>query len=295
MNNGVNNTNSNLYNNHNMVGSQVNYNNQATNTSSPVISTPINNKDVQEVKFIKQKSKIAPFLFFIILILIAYIGYSYLTNKNLIENLTYNCTPISSASEEKKLDINSTLVKSLYEKVETNIREDVAQPEWNDTMKMYLAYRQITDDKKYESNCNLFNQSSMDSYTCSGNFIPLAFKQEELELQWKKLYGEHTPFTFADIKLDYDCIGGYQYIPERKEYVQGYCSSEKATSLRANKNLVEAISNGNTIILKEEVKYTGIEGIEVPNYLKSGYYYYNFRLDMNYNYVLVSRTYQPKY
>lgn len=294
MNNGANNTKSNLYNNQNMVGSQVNYSNQVVNTNPPVTSIPIN-KDVQEVKIIKKKSKVAPFLFFVILILLAYIGYSYLTNKSTIENLTYNCTPISSANEEKKLDINSTLVESLYEKVETNIREDVAQPEWNDTMRRYLAYRQITDDKKYESNCNLFDQSSMDPYTCTGTFIPLAFKQEELELQWKKLYGENTPFTHGNIKLDYDCIGGYQYIPDRKEYVQGNCGSEKATSLKATKNLVEATSNGNTIILKEEVKYSGIEGIEVPNYLKSGYYYYNFRLDMNYNYVLVSRTYQAKY
>ena len=35
--------------------------------------------------------------------------------------------------------------------------------------------------------------------------------------------------------------------------------------------------------------------MELPSYLKNGKYYYTFRLDMNYNFVLVSKTYEDKY
>lgn len=279
--------------------SQTNNSTASNGNGAPTITTAIEpeSKEAPNVQFITKKSKVTPVLFIIVLILIGYILYSSLNNKSLVQNLTYNCTPISSASDEKKLDLDSTIVKDLYSKVYTNVREDVAQPEWNDTMKLYLAYRQLTDDKKYDSNCNLFNQQAMNSYTCvvSASFIPKAFKQSDLELEWKKLFGEKTPITFNNIKLDYDCIGGYQYIADREEYVQGYCESNKAISVKATKKLLEATSNGNTIILKEEVNYSQTGNGDVPEYLKNGTYYYTFRLDMNYNYVLVSKTYQSKY
>ena len=288
-----------------MPQTQSNQTSKANNSTTqngndtPVITAVIEpeSKEAPNVQFITKKSKVTPVLFMIVLILIGYILYSSLNNKALVQNLTYNCTPISSASDEKKLDLDSTLVKDLYSKVYTNVREDVAQPEWNDTMKLYLAYRQLTDDKKYDSNCNLFNQQAMNSYTCvvSTSFVPKAFKQSDLELEWKKLFGEKTPITFNNIKLDYDCIGGYQYIADREEYVQGYCESNKAISVKATKKLLEATSNGNTIILKEEVNYSQAGNGDVPEYLKNGTYYYTFRLDMNYNYVLVSKTYQSKY
>lgn len=261
------------------------------NTNQPL------NRNVQDVKIIKQKSKLTPILFILLLLLGAYTLYSNLDNKKIIENLTYNCTPISSKNEDSSLDINSTLVKDLYSKVYTTVREDVAQPEWNDTMRIYLAYRQITENKKYDSNCNLFNQNAMPSYSCevTTDFVPKAFKQSDLEIEWKKLYGENTPLAFTNIKLDYDCIGGYQYIADRQEYVQGRCSASKASKVKATKKLESATSNGNTITLKESVTYEGTDSSEVADYLKSGYYYYNFRLDMNYNYVLVNRTYEPNY
>lgn len=279
--------------------SQTNNSTAPNGNAAPTINTVIEteSKEAPNVQFITKKSKVTPVLFIIVLILIGYILYSSLNNKSLVRNLTYNCTPIRSASDEKKLDLDSTIVKDLYSKVYTNVREDVAQPEWNDAMKLYLAYRQLTDSKKYDSNCNLFNQQAMNSYTCvvSTSFVPKAFKQSDLELEWKKLFGEKTPITFSNIKLDYDCIGGYQYIADREEYVQGYCESNKAISVKATKKLVEATSNGNTIILKEEVNYSQTGNGDVPEYLKNGTYYYTFRLDMNYNYVLVSKTYQSKY
>ena len=49
-------------------------------------------------------------------------------------------------------------------------------------MKLYLAYRQILETEKYDSNCNLFSQTSMEPYTCevSTLFVPKAFKEETL-------------------------------------------------------------------------------------------------------------------
>lgn len=306
-NNGVNNNqinpntnasiNQNMANTNMSVQQIINQQSTSNQTQNNINTAQPLNRNVQDVKIIKQKSKLTPILFILLLLLGAYTLYSNLDNKKIIENLTYNCTPISSKNEDSSLDINSTLVKDLYSKVYTTVREDVAQPEWNDTMRIYLAYRQITENKKYDSNCNLFDQNAMPSYSCevTTDFVPKAFKQSDLEIEWKKLYGENTPLTFTNIKLDYDCIGGYQYIADRQEYVQGRCSANKASKVKATKKLESATSNGNTITLKESVTYEGTDSGEVADYLKSGYYYYNFRLDMNYNYVLVNRTYEPNY
>ena len=55
----------------------------------------------------------------------------------------------------------------------------------------------------------------------------------------EKLYGENTPLTFTNIKLDYDCIGGYQYIADTQEYVQGRCSANKPSKVKATKKSVK--------------------------------------------------------
>lgn len=246
----------------------------------------------------KKKTSMVPLLLIIILGLAFYIVYSTKTYNSRIENLTYNCTPVTASKEDVELDLDSTLVVDLYNKVATNIREDIAQPEFNDNMKLYLAYRQIPEEAKYDTNCNLFSKTAMEPYTCevSTKFKPKAFKEETLILQWKKLFGEKTDVPLANIRLgEHSCIGGYQYISKRGEFVQGLCGTNTATSYKVTKTLTKATSNRNTIILTEDVKYHEAEKMSLPETLKSGTYYYTFRLDMNYNYVFVSKTFKTKY
>lgn len=245
----------------------------------------------------KLPTKVLVFPFIIIVILIGVIIYLVLSNNRSIQELRFECSPISSSSTEKKIDINSTIVQDLYNKVKTNIREDIAQPEWNDKMRIYLAYRQITENNKYDSNCNLFDSNKMEPYTCfqSSTFSPLAFTADTLRHEWKMLYGEDTEMPLINVKLENSCIGGYEYIPKRDEYVQGYCEYQAAPLIKVNKKLVEASVIRNTLILKEEVRYIENEKINLPSYLVSGDYYYTFKLDMNYNYVFVSKKYNDKY
>lgn len=250
---------------------------------------------------VTKKKKGGGLTFILLLICVGlggYIYYSSNSHKAQIDKLNYNCTPVLASKEETKLDVNSTLVKTLYSKVETNIREDIAQPEFNDNMKLYLAYRQVLDSDKYDSNCNAFSSTAMEPLICdpnNSNFVPKAFKPEKLELAYKKLFGENATFQLANIQLGRSCIGGYQYIESRNEYVQGRCTQQNSTFYTANKKIIEATSSRNRIVLKEEVKYGQSEGVELPSYLKNGYYYYIFRLDLDYNYVLVSKTYESKY
>ena len=245
----------------------------------------------------KQKINITAILVFILILLIGYIVYTSMSNQKLIASLRYNCTPINSSEKEKELDLNSTLVKDLYSKVETNIREDIANPNFDDAMKLYLAYRQVKDKDKYDTKCDSFSATSMEPYTCevSTKFVPKAFKEETLIQEVKKLYGENTNIPLKNIQLGQSCIVGYQYIPERKEFVEGYCGKNIAISFKATKKLTKAVSTGNTIILTEQVKYHANEKMELPASLQSGTYIYVFRLDINYNYVLVSKTYESKY
>ena len=219
------------------------------------------------------------------------------SNRQKLAEINYNCTPVASSGKETPLDINSTIVKNLYSKVATTIWEDVAQPEFNEELKLYLAYRQILEKDKYDSNCNLFNNVTMEPYTCtvSASFVPKAFKKETLEQKLKELYGEDTFFNMRNIQLGNNCLIGYQYIAQRGEFVEGFCNEMMTTSYRVEKKLVSAVSTQNTIILEEEVKYSSSSGRDLPVSLKNGTYYYTFRLDMNYNYVLFSKTYESKY
>ena len=260
-------------------------------TPQPVIQTP---PPIEQNT--KKKRSLTPILLLVILVLAFLLIYTHNNNQKVIANIKYNCTPITS-KEETKLDLNSTLVKDLYSKVQTNIREDIANPEFNDTMQLYLAYRQIKEIDKYDSNCNQFSNTKMEPFTCeeTTKFMPKAFKEETLIQEIKKLYGEETNIPLKNIQLGSSCVVGYQYIEERKEFVEGYCKQNVATSYKVTKELKSATSTRNTIVLKEEVKYHENEKLKLPEYLKSGIYTYTFRLDMNYNYVLVDRTYKSKY
>lgn len=285
-NNQVNNQNNAVY-----TGSNIQ--NQAQVTSMPVTNNVVDNNTPPK----KKGHGCILFLLLIIVLLAGGCYFLYYNFQNYIQQLRFNCTPVSSYDEDKELDINSTLVQSLYNKVSTNIKEDYAQPNFDDTMRLYLAYRQVLDKDKYESNCNMFDNSKMEPYICedSNTFTPKAFKSSTLILEYKKLFGEESNVNLNDIKLTYTCIGGYQYIEGRDEYVQGLCTEQSAITFKVDKKLVKAITNGNTIILTEEVKYHSSEKMDLPDYLKSGNYIYTFRLDVNYNYVLVSKLYDSKY
>ena len=245
----------------------------------------------------KKRKSIVPLFLLIILLMGGYIYYITKSYRAEINQINYNCTPITSSKDEVKLDVNSTLVRDLYLKVSTSIREDIAEPYFNDSMRLYLAYRQILETQKYETDCKYFSPYGMEPFSCevSAKFVPKGFREDTLVREIKKLYGESTEIPLANIQLGTSCIGGYQYIPAQHEFVQGICSQENATSFTVDKKVVEAVSNRNTIIIKEEVKYHENEKMSLPAYLKNGYYYYTFRLDLNYNYVLVSKTYESKY
>ena len=260
--------------------------NNPINISQPSVKKPISKNNKTGIIY----------LVIIIFLLVGLIGtYKYMDNK--ITQLRYSATPISDSQKEIELDVNSSLVKRLYEKVRTNIREDVAQPIFNDEMKLYLAYRQILEKDKYDSNCNLFSDTSMEPYICekSSTFEPRAFKIESLEESLKDMYGDNISIPLKNIQLGGKCFIGYQYIPNRGEYVEGYCKNLLTTTFTVNKELIKATSLRNTIILTEKVKYQTKSGKDIPEYLKSGLYKYIFRLDMNYNYVLIDKYYYDQY
>ncbi len=259
--------------------------------TSSVVPTPI-----QTQKPKKKRNIFSVFLILVIIGLGLYLAYSKILYEKNIQEVKNRCSPVSTSGEVKKLDLNSTIVVDLYNKVKTNIREDVASTELNDSMKLYLASRQISDNLIYDSNCNLFSDTAMRPFICEENttFSPRAFKAENLMVEVKKLFGEETTIPHQNIQLDRSCIGGFQYIKERGEYVEGHCKNIPTTSYRVEKKLIDATSTNDTIVLKEEVKYFGAEQLNVPENLKSGTYLYTFQLDPNYNYVYKSKTLEVK-
>ncbi len=263
----------------------------ATQTVTPTVPTTVATPpppSSENTKPKKKKNFLARFWFFIVLILLGVLGYVRYSNQQQLVIMQEKCTPVSTSGESKELDLDSTIVQDLYNKVKTTIREDLGESELNDQLKVYLAYRQIANSDIYESQCNLFDKNKMEPFTCEDSST-MAFKEETLQLELKKLFGDDTNIKGKNVQLGTSCIGGFEYIAERGEYVQGRCLSTGATLYRVEKELIGATSTESTIVLKEKVKYYGSEGLTLPERLVSGTYLYTFRLDMNYNYVLVSK------
>ena len=269
--------------------------NQSNNiqTSQQINTQPIITNPPQEKR---KKSTLTPILLILLLVLGGYTVYSSNNYQNTINIIKDKCSPIKEG-KETKLDINSELVQELYKKVSTNIREDIANPEFNDNMKIYLAYRQILERDKYDSNCNLFDINSMEPYTCveSSSFTPKAIKEETIKSKLIELFGEDNNITLQNIQLGTSCIGGYQYIEKRGEFVEGYCSNQIANPFEVTKKLISATTTQTNIIIKEDVKYHEGEKLYLPETLKSGIYTYIFQLDYNYHYILKEKTYESKY
>lgn len=260
----------------------------------PVIEQP----QVQQPAVVKPKRKkniLATLLFMIVLGLLGYIFYTTVTFKATIDSIRANSTPVSTLKEEKELELDSYFVQDLYSKVKTNILEDVAESEMNNSLMLYLAYRQIPNSKFYEADCENFDSSLMMPYTCDvgGDFVPQGFKKDDLISEYKKLFGANAEVELDNIQIGRNCVGGYQYVAKTGEFIQGYCTSKNTTTYKASKKLVSATSKESTITLKEDVVYK-TNGTTLPDSLKSGTYVYVFRLDKNYNYVLVNKYLEGK-
>lgn len=256
-------------------------------TESPVIESPLPN----QLEIPPKKSHKSRFVIILLLLIIA--GLAFYIYQDYTKDLAKGeCSPlVASDNTLRELDLNSSIVQELYDKVKTTIREDVAYHNFDDVFKLYLAYRQIPNSDIYDSHCNLFDESSMSNFSCNDSlsFVPKAFKVETLEREVKKLFGESITIENQDIVLGNSCLGGFQYIPERGEYVQGYCGQVPTTAYNVDKELISATVQGDTIILKENVRYYSAEGIS-GDQLQNGVYVHTFKLDNNYHYAYVDRT-----
>ncbi|MBQ2640098.1 MAG: hypothetical protein IJF92_05025 [Bacilli bacterium] len=279
----------------------INNNSQLTNNSTstninPTITNqvPPNDSDV-EYEYVEQKKSYKSVLFILfLLIIIGAMGYYIYTDYQ--KDLKNKCSPLVTAkNEQNSLKLNSTIVKDLYQKVKTDISEDIASTDLDDSMKLYLAYRQIPDYEIYDSNCNLFNNSSMQNVTCDtgSGYTARAFKEDSLRRQVEKLFGEDTKIQNENIQLGNSCIGGYQYIKERGEYVGGQCNDTINSIYQVDKKLISAYAYNDTVVLKEKVRYYGSQDVDIDR-LKNGIYVYTFKLDNNYNYNYISKEFKQK-
>lgn len=239
-----------------------------------------------QIKYIYRKSLFGRIFLFLLIALGIYTFYSNYKYNQVINSMNKNYSPVSTIGDYKNLDINSTFVKDLYNKVKTSVREDIAEYELNDSMKLYLAYRAIPNTSFFKTDCTGFDDALMVPYTCPYGFEPNAFKEETLKIEYEKLFGEGS-YKSGNIQIGKNCVGGYEYIASKGEYVQGSCNSNQAVIIKANKELKEAISYESTIYLKEDVKYIS-EGT-LPGKLENGTYVYVFKLDNNYNYNYITK------
>lgn len=244
----------------------------------------------------KRRLSLSPLFLLIIVALIGYIVYTRNDAINLVNQYKYNNIITNTNGEKVELDKKSTLVQDLYTKVATTVKEDLANPNLDDEMKRYLAFRQINSNMIYESQCNLFNQNKIYNYTCDDkSFKPNAFKEETLDLELKKIFGEKSEIEKGNIQLGRQCIGGYEYIPERGEYVQGQCLENNAITINYKKEIVNAYRINDEIVIEEETKYISGNKGDIPDILKDGIYIYTFKLDTNLNYAYISKGYRTKY
>ena len=267
------------------VKSQIGDNLKDYNT--PVLQE-VNNSTGPTIVVQKVKNKATPFFLIIILLLFGACYYMYDKSNKTIQYYEHQYSPINT-KKAVTLDNNSFLVKNLYSKVHTSVEEDLADSNLDNSMKLYLAFRNIDNHLIYPTGggCNLFNNSTMQNISCNDNtdFLPKAFKIETLTNSINELFGETSGVSLSNIQLGISCFGGYQYIPDRGEYVEGLCTAKRNVIYEAKKEIVKAVSTENKIMIEEKVVYSNPTGGAIPNELVSGIYHHNFRLDKNYDYI----------
>lgn len=258
---------------------------QNTVPVQPQMATqPVNNKKTK-----KSKSGIVIILLFIIILgLAGGCYYFYDKNNQTIDYYKNYYSPVT-ADEMTKLDLDSTIVKDLYATFGTTVEEDFFAKDYSsNTMKLYIALKNVNVRDYLNSNCNMYDNTKLQHFTCSGSFTPKAIDEDVIKLKLKQLYGDNNNIELTDVQLANSCYGGYQYISGRKQFVQGKCVGDVECLVQAEKELISATSTKNGVELREKVRYYSTN-ITVPDYLKSGIYIYKFRLDNNYNYVLMSK------
>lgn len=271
------------------VKSKIGDNVQAYNT--PVLQEVREVNTGPTVVVQKVRNKATPLFLIIIFLLFGACYYMYDKSNKTISYYENEYSPINT-SKEVTLNNDSFLVKSLYNTVKTDIKEDTVMPYYDNSFKLYIAYRNISHSDIYESNCNMFNNSSMQSFNCKADdkdYVPTAFKITTMQDSINKIFGESANVTLDNLQYGNTCFGGYQYIPDRGEFVSGKCIAQSTILLQASKELTKATSTKDKIVLEEKVKYSNPTGGEIPAELKSGIYHYTFRLDKNYNYILENK------
>ena len=268
---------------------------QPSNNQNTVVQNNQNQVVQQPVVKPKKKSH-GGIIFLIFLILVLAGGCYYFYDQNLKTKAYYEnkYSPVNS-DKEAELELNSTIVVDLYNKFKTSVKEDFFAVDFNSNdMKLYMALRNVSYKDYLDSNCNMFDDNEMQYFTCpKTDFIPTAVDEEIVLEELKVLYGDNNNVQLKDVQLGKSCYGGYQYIKGRKQFVQGYCNGSNVCLIDAEKELTKAVSNNSELKLYEKVRYFSTS-TTVPNYLKTGTYIYNFRLDNNYNYVLVSKDYSEE-
>ena len=97
-----------------------------TEVSAPVSEAVASGGEVgNKKKEKKPKNKLAGLLFLIIILLIGACAGLWFFHQQQMNIMRAKCTPVSTSGETKELDLDSTIVKDLYGKISTTIREDV--------------------------------------------------------------------------------------------------------------------------------------------------------------------------
>ena len=250
------------------------------------------NNNEPSIVYQKVSNKATPLLLIIILLLGGACYYWYKTDITRKAYCEHHYSPINSG-DTVELELDSTLVVQLYNMVKTTAIEDFGNPNFDNNLKRYLAFRNLSHNSFYESNCNLFD-NSMANFDCveDDSFRPDAFKDIDLANMLNVMFGENNGIDHQNITVGGTCLGGYEYIASRGEYVKGKCTRESLLTVSADKKLTKATSTGDKIYLTENVRYFTNNGQDNPESLKDGDYVYTFRLDENFNYIYESREYK---
>ena len=250
------------------------------------------NNNEPSIVYQKVSNKATPLLLIVILLLGGACYYWYNTDITRKAYYEHHYSPINSG-DTVELGLDSTLVIQLYNMAKTTATEDFGNPNFDNNLKRYLAYRNLSHNSFYESNCNLFD-NSMANFDCveDDSFRPDAFKDTDLANMLNVMFGQNNGIDHQNITLGGTCLGGYEYIASRGEYVKGKCTRESLLTVSADKKLTKATSTGDKIYLTENVRYFTNNGQANPESLKDGDYVYTFRLDENFNYIYESREYK---
>lgn len=250
----------------------------------------------------KKKSKTGlVFILILLALIVGLCGGYYITSNGYLDLNKKEEQSIPVKTETEELNLDSRLVKYLYNLV----TEDTEESWLADWRLGGIKEEEVIQTYNYEKTDNiamrivgknLKSEDIYEYYDDNGNSKGKVCDKEAVEKVYKEIFGKDAVLdTSVDIQMDWAGTLQYKFDSNLNKYVFTYIDGGGTGGPGGyTTKLTKAEKNGNTIKLYQNVKVTQEEDAGTGKYEELGTYTYTYELEDDGLYKFVSRKFESK-